>query len=49
MSQAAVALVTGANRGIGQEVCRQLAERGHTVYLGSRDPARSTGRSRTRR
>jgi NAD(P)-dependent dehydrogenase (short-subunit alcohol dehydrogenase family) len=32
-----VALVTGANRGIGLEVCRQLARLGHTVYLGGRD------------
>jgi NAD(P)-dependent dehydrogenase (short-subunit alcohol dehydrogenase family) len=32
-----VALVTGANRGIGLEVCRQLAGRGYTVVLGSRD------------
>lgn len=32
-----VALVSGGNRGIGLEVCRQLAEVGLTVILGSRD------------
>jgi NAD(P)-dependent dehydrogenase (short-subunit alcohol dehydrogenase family) len=35
-----VALVTGANRGIGLEVARQLGRRGHVVLLGVRDPAR---------
>jgi NAD(P)-dependent dehydrogenase (short-subunit alcohol dehydrogenase family) len=34
-----VALVTGANRGIGREVARQLAARGHVTVLGSRDAA----------
>lgn len=31
------ALVTGGNRGIGFEVCRQLAQQGHHVLLGSRN------------
>jgi NAD(P)-dependent dehydrogenase (short-subunit alcohol dehydrogenase family) len=35
-----VALVTGANRGIGLEVCRQLGQRGYVVVLGSRDRER---------
>jgi NAD(P)-dependent dehydrogenase (short-subunit alcohol dehydrogenase family) len=32
-----VALVTGGNRGIGLEVCRQLGRRGYTVVLTARD------------
>jgi NAD(P)-dependent dehydrogenase (short-subunit alcohol dehydrogenase family) len=35
-----VAVVTGGNRGIGLEVCRQLAARDFEVVLGSRDPDR---------
>jgi NAD(P)-dependent dehydrogenase (short-subunit alcohol dehydrogenase family) len=37
MENERVALVSGGNRGIGLEVCRQLAERGITVVMGSRD------------
>ncbi|HEX3679805.1 MAG TPA: SDR family NAD(P)-dependent oxidoreductase, partial [Galbitalea sp.] len=36
-ANAPVAVVTGANRGIGREVCGQLAIRGYAVALGSRD------------
>jgi len=35
-----IALVTGANKGIGKETARQLAELGYTVYIGARDAAR---------
>lgn len=36
-----IALVTGANKGIGKEIARQLASAGLTVYAGSRDVARA--------
>ena len=32
-----IALVTGGNRGLGYETCRQLAQSGLTVILGARD------------
>lgn len=35
--RAPIAVVTGGNRGIGREVGRQLAARGHTVILTARD------------
>lgn len=41
MNEQPIALVTGANRGLGFEVCRQLAARGYTVLLSGRDLARA--------
>ena len=40
MSVGRIALVTGANQGVGLEVATKLAANGVTVYLGSRDLAR---------
>ena len=37
MENGRIALVSGANRGIGREIMRQLAGRGMTTILGSRD------------
>jgi NAD(P)-dependent dehydrogenase (short-subunit alcohol dehydrogenase family) len=41
-----IALVTGGNRGIGFEICRQLSRRGFIVLLGSRDFCRGEAAAR---
>jgi NAD(P)-dependent dehydrogenase (short-subunit alcohol dehydrogenase family) len=38
MSEKKVALITGANKGLGLETGRQLGKLGYTVLLGARDP-----------
>jgi NAD(P)-dependent dehydrogenase (short-subunit alcohol dehydrogenase family) len=40
MAERKVAVVTGGNRGMGLEACRQLARQGVRVILTSREPAR---------
>ena len=43
-----VALVTGANKGIGRGVAEQLAALGMTVLIGARDPQRRECRRQRR-
>jgi NAD(P)-dependent dehydrogenase (short-subunit alcohol dehydrogenase family) len=43
---AGLALVTGANRGIGKEVARQLAGLSYEVLVGARDGAKATATAR---
>lgn len=46
MTDRPIALVTGANKGLGKEVARGLGARGMRVYLGSRDLARGSDAAR---
>jgi len=40
MAEQKVALITGANKGIGKEIARQLGAQGYTVLIGARDAGR---------
>jgi NAD(P)-dependent dehydrogenase (short-subunit alcohol dehydrogenase family) len=47
MTQQRIALVTGANRGIGLAICTGLAAQGHCVLLGARDAAKGAAAARS--
>ncbi len=40
MENERIALITGANKGIGLQIARQLAQAGVSVFIGARDEAR---------
>ena len=44
-----IALVTGANKGIGLAIARQLGARGHSIWLGCRDVERGDSAAGTLR
>ena len=46
-SAARIALVTGGNRGIGYEICRQLAASGLSVVLTARDAGKGKAAAKT--
>lgn len=47
MSESKVALITGANKGIGLETARQLGKQGITVLIGARDAAKGEQAAKT--
>lgn len=44
-----IALITGANKGLGFEITRQLGQQGHVVLIGARDAARGEQAAETLR
>lgn len=46
-SEKKIALITGANKGIGLEIARQLARLGHTALIGARDLQRGETAAKT--
>jgi NAD(P)-dependent dehydrogenase (short-subunit alcohol dehydrogenase family) len=49
MNSHKVALITGANKGIGLEIARQLGKQGITVIIGARDEAKGRAAAETLR
>src|SRR5262245_59749493 len=47
MHEHLVALVTGANKGIGLQIAKELAARGFTVLVGARDLERGEAAAKT--